>query len=385
MKKKLIRITTVPGSLGVLLDGQLKFMSEHYEVVGVSSSGKGSTTLDMVAQKENVRVIPVEMSRKITLIQDLKGIFQLCRVFRKEKPDIVHTHTPKAGLLGMIAAYLTRVPHRLHTVAGMPLLVTTGKRRKLLDFVEKLTYFCATKVYPNSFGLKQIILDNGYTAQRKVKVIGEGSSNGIDTSLFNPNNYTSKDKKPLRESLGIDENDFVFIFVGRLVKDKGINELIEAFTQLSKDYKNAALLLVGGFETELDPLLPETISLIANNRKVISAGWQNDVKPYFSISNALVFPSYREGFPNAVLQSASMGLQSIVSDINGCNEIIENGKNGIIVAPKSVKELFNAMVSILNKEVALLEAEQIRELIEKKYNRKVIWQNILEEYKTLFA
>ncbi len=386
MKKKLIRITTVPGSLGVLLDGQLKFMSEFYEVVGISSLGKGSLTLEKVGQKESIRVIPVEMSRKITLFKDLKGIFQLCRIFIKEKPDIVHTHTPKAGLLGMIAAYITKVPHRLHTVAGMPLLVTTGKKRKLLDLVEKLTYFCATRVYPNSYGLKKIILDNKYAQKKKVRVIGDGSSNGIDTTHFDPNIYTKENNHTLAKSLQIGEKDFVFIFVGRLVKDKGINELLQAFSRLNNDCDNIILLLVGGFEKELDPLLPETMSLIERNKKIVPVGWQNDVRPYFSIADALVFPSYREGFPNAVLQSAAMGLPSIVSDINGCNEIILNGQNGIIVPPRKVDDLYDAMLTMLqNRNVVSLDAIGIRKLIEENYNRKVIWRNILEEYKTLFS
>ncbi|WP_418501171.1 glycosyltransferase family 4 protein [Flagellimonas sp.] len=361
-------------------------MSQFYEVIGISSSGKPPITLENVGDKEEVRVIPVEMSRKITFLKDIKGVFQLCRIFLKEKPCIVHTHTPKAGLLGMIAAYLTRVPYRLHTVAGMPLLEATGNKRKLLDLVEKLTYYCATHVYPNSYGLKDIIIEGKYAPSKKVKVIGDGSSNGIDTTYFDPNIYRKEDIQSLATSIGIPEDDFVFVFVGRLVRDKGINELINAFTNLQQDSPNITLLLVGGFEKELDPLLPETLTLMETNEKIIATGWQNDVRPYLAMADALVFPSYREGFPNAVLQAAAMGLPSVVSNINGCNEIIQNGKNGIIIPTKNVGALQEAMMSMIHNNGAVqLDSQAIREQIEMRYNRRVVCEKILEEYRSFKA
>ena len=153
---KLFRVTTVPISLDKLLGGQLQFMSAHYDVTGISSDGD---VLHKVAARENIKVEPIEMTRQITPIKDLKAVFQLYRYFKKHQPFIVHSHTPKAGTLGMLAAKLAGVPHRLHTVAGLPLMETTGKKRKLLNFVERFTYSQATKVYPNSFGLQKIILD----------------------------------------------------------------------------------------------------------------------------------------------------------------------------------------------------------------------------------
>src|SRR5690554_6813774 len=176
---KLIRITTVPVSLKTLLKGQHQYMSQNgFEVIGVSSSGK---ELKEVEKEEGIRTHVINMTRKITPLQDLKALFQLIRFLRKEKPDIVHTHTPKAGLLGMMAAKIAGVPHRLHTVAGMPLTVATGFKRRLLNFIEKLTYTCATKVYPNSERLKKIIINNNFTSEKKLKVIGYGSSIGIVT------------------------------------------------------------------------------------------------------------------------------------------------------------------------------------------------------------
>ena len=158
MKKKIIRITTVPSSLVGLLTGQLSFMKNYFNVIGITSPNEHDF-LKKFTDKENIQIIPVKMTRKITLIQDLMALIKLYKIFKKENPFIVHSHTPKAGTLGMLAAKLAGVPHRLHTIAGLPLLESTGIKRLLLNFVEKITYLCATKIYPNSFGLEKIILD----------------------------------------------------------------------------------------------------------------------------------------------------------------------------------------------------------------------------------
>ena len=382
MKKKIIRITTIPESLRSLLKGQLQFMTAHYDVIGISSSSK--EVLEEVGKNEGVKVIPIEMTRKITPFKDLKAVWQLYKVLKYEKPFIVHSHTPKAGTIGMVSAYLAGVPNRLHTIAGLPLLEAKGLKRLLLDVVEKITYKCATKIYPNSFGLRDIILNEGYTSKSKIKVIAKGSSNGIDTNHFNPETYSEIEKQNLRKSLGIDENDFVYIYVGRLVKDKGINELIEAFKRIATEFKNSKLLLVGSYEKELDPLLPITEGFINNSNQVIAVGFQNDVRPYFAISNCLVFPSYREGFPNVVMQAGAMGLKSIATNINGCNEIIIEGENGTLIPPKDVITLFESMKTFfLQGQSDKDNAERCRQLIVERYGQKYIWKAVLKEYQTL--
>src|SRR5690606_8940369 len=242
-----------------------------------------------IGQEEGIRVIPVKMTRTITPFQDLKAVWELYQIFRKEKPFIVHTHTPKAGTLGMLASFFAGVPHRLHTIAGLPLMEAKGKKRILLDIVEKITYAAASKIYPNSYGLQQIIVDLKFTGIKKLKVIGNGSSNGIDTDHFNPELYTDDDKEKLRFSLGIHKNDLVYIFLGRMVRDKGINELISVFKRLTENHTNIKLLLVGEYEKELDPVLPETEDTIKNNPQIIAVGWQNDVRPFFSIADILTF------------------------------------------------------------------------------------------------
>lgn len=380
-KPKLIRITTVPLSLDKLLGGQLHFMNTFYEVIAVSAEKE---YLERVGAKENVRTFHLELTRKITPVQDLIAVFKLFVFLRKHKPLIVHTHTPKAGIIGMLAAVLAGVPNRLHTVAGMPLLESTGFKRKVLDFVEKLTYSCATKVYPNSYGLADIISKNNYCRLDKLKVLANGSSNGIDADYFNPESFSDEQKMALRMLLDIKSDDFVFVFVGRIVKDKGINELAEAFTQISAENKKVKLLLVGDYESDLDPLTPETLAIINHNKAIISVGFQSDVRPYLAISNALAFPSYREGFPNVVMQAGAMGLPCIVSNINGCNEIIAEGENGLIIPVKNTTALWDAMNKML-AQLAITDRlkSKARAMIVNRYEQKIVWQAILTEYQKL--
>ena len=384
--KKLIRITTVPLSLKVLLKGQLRFMASNgFDVKGVSSEGE---ELREVHENEGIAVEAITMSRKITPFQDLKSLWKMWNFLRKEKPQIVHTHTPKAGIIGMLAARLAGVPHRLHTVAGLPLMEATGTKRKILNFVEKLTYSSATRVYPNSKGLYDFILQNNFTQSNKLKIIANGSSNGIDTIFFSPDQVTELERVTLREKLNIQPDDFVFVFVGRIVSDKGINELIKAFSQLQAVENNEPagikLLLVGGLENDLDPLNPETLAEINQNKDIISVGFQQDVRSFFAIADALVFPSYREGFPNVVMQAGAMGLPSIVSDINGCNEIIIEGENGLIIPSKNVEKLKEKMLTLAkDKNLYTKLKGNSRRMIENRYEQSVVWNALLEEYEGL--
>ena len=377
--RKLIRITTVPLSFFALLKGQLKFIKNYYQIIGVSSSGD---LVHDVIKNEGVPFETVEITRTISPLKDIRAVLKLYLLFKKEKPFIVHTHTPKAGTLGMVAARLAGVPHRLHTVAGLPLLEATGNRRNLLNVVEKITYACATKIYPNSSGLQEIILLNKFTNRAKLKVIANGSSNGIDTSFFDPKLISKEGKEELRKELNILKDDFVFLFIGRLVGDKGVNELVNAFVKLTEESPGIKLLLVGPFEQDLDALLPQTNKTIQSNLNIICAGFVKDVRPYFAISDCLVFPSYREGFPNVVLQAGAMGLPSIVSDINGCNEIILDHVNGTIIPVKNTEAIYVEMKKYLS-DVELLNKlkSNAREMICRRYEQQIVWDAILQEYK----
>lgn len=274
--------------------------------------------------------------------------------------------------------------YRLHTVAGMPLTIATGVKRSVLNLMEKITYACATKVYPNSYGMKDIIQENKFAKEEKQKVIGNGSSNGIDTSEFDPASVNGDTSAFIRYELGIGLDDFVYLFVGRVVGDKGVNELVSAFDSIYKSHKVAHLIIVGKEESELDPLLADTTNIINNNPHIHAVGYRNNVKDYFAASDLLVFPSYREGFPNVVMQAAAMQLNCVVSDINGCNEIITQGENGWIVPAKDNEALQERMMwCIDNPEKSQAMGLKSRKLMIEKYERRFVQEELLKEYNRL--
>ncbi|MCD7900839.1 MAG: glycosyltransferase family 4 protein [Bacteroides sp.] len=380
MRRKLIKTSTVPISLNHLLTGQLKYLNQHFDVIGVSSNGED---LKEVEKREKIKIIKIEMSRHIALFKDCKSLLDLYYFLKKEKPFIIHSITPKAGLLSMIAGKLAGIPIRMHTFTGLIFPSRTGFMQKLLIGTDRLLCACATHVYPEGEGVKKDLMNYNIT-KKPLKILANGNVNGIDVNFFDPTLYNDIEKNLIRSGLHINSEDFVFVFIGRLVSDKGINELIEAFNKMAEFHTKIKLLLIGPMETALDPLLPSTIKTIEIHKQIISIGWQSDVRPYFAISDALVFPSYREGFPNVVMQAGAMGLPAIVTDINGCNEIIKEGENGIIIPSKSSKELKEKMELLLtDKELYSNLKLKAREMITSRYEQKLVWEALLAEYHLL--
>ncbi len=377
-KPRLLRITTVPISQKLLLAGQMPFFtSKGFDVLAVSASG--SEIVDDHIDGIPHQVIP--FTRKITPWQDLKCLFLLIRVIRQFKPDIVHTHTPKAGLIGMLAAWICRVPVRMHTVAGLPLMEKEGGLRTLLIWIEKITYACATRVYPNSTGLRDFIETNiGF--RNKLTILGNGSSNGIDTRFFSRTPELEQEARSLRVEYQIPDDAVVFCFVGRVVRDKGISELLHAFMECRRvTSSKMKLLIVGPLEQDLDPLSDEDLKRLKEDEDIILAGYQKDVRPFMVASDVFTFPSYREGFPNVVMQACCLEVATIVSNINGCNEIIENKKTGIIVQPKDADSLSKAMLElVVHEEKRRLFAKAGREKVVRDFDQQFVWSAIERAY-----
>lgn len=375
MKKKVLRITTVPISLKLLLEGQLNMLNRDYEVVAVSSPGK---ELEEVGKREGVRTEAVCMERRIALVQDFKSLVDLIRLIRKEKPWMVHTMTPKAGLLGMLAAWICKVPVRMHTFTGLVFPSAVGVKKQLLILTDRITCACATFVNPEGKGVKDDLVRFGIT-RKKLHIIGNGNVNGVDVDFFD-----RTDEVLLRAQTIRKEGSFTFCFVGRIVGDKGINELVEAFLKLVSEFPACRLILVGNFEEKLDPVMPVVRQIIFKNERIVFAGWQDDIRPYLAASDVFVFPSYREGFPNVVLQAGAMGLPCIVTDINGSNEIIYDRVNGLIIPPRDKDALWKAMrFMIMNEAVSKEMAGRSRDFIVKRYNRRFVWDKLLQLYHNL--
>lgn len=374
MKKKSIRISTIPLSLDVLLQGQLRMLSEHYEVVGVSSPGE---ELDKVAQREGIKTIAVPMERKISPFKDLVSLFRLIRLFHREKPWMVHSLTPKAGLLAMTAAWICRVPVRIHMFTGLVFPTTTGLKQKILMATDSITCACATNVLPEGKGVKKD-LEHFRITSKPLQIIGNGNINGIDLEYFDRTPEVLELAEKFRK-----EEVVTFCFVGRIVRDKGMNELVAAFQRLHQAYPNTRLVLVGPFEEKLDPVLPETRQAIEQHAAIEWMGWQNDIRPFLAASEVFVFPSYREGFPNVVLQAGAMGLPSIVTNINGSSEIITEGVNGYIIPSQNEEALYKAMEKLLDTEERRKLAQQARPQIANRYERKALWKELLKFYRSL--
>lgn len=380
VKPKIIRTSTVALSLNYLLKGQLAFLNDYYDVVAVSG---GDNDLRQVAIREEVRTIAIDMQRSIRPLKDLKSLWQLYQLFKKEKPLIVHSITPKAGLLTMLAGYFAGVPIRMHTFTGLIFPTKTGFLQQLLIVMDQVLCFCATNIYPEGEGVKNDLIHYNIT-KKELRVLANGNVNGIDTSYFNPDNFSKQEGQDLKEKIGINAGDFVFIFIGRLVGDKGINELIQAFKRISLATNHVKLILVGTFESDLDPLQQETLNEITTNDNIIPVGFQKDVRRYLSVSDCLAFPSYREGFPNVVLQAGAMGLPSIVTNINGCNEIIIEDQSGMIIPVKNSELLYVAMKKMISDDEYRTQLQHnARSIIISRYEQQVVWDAILLEYKRL--
>jgi len=370
-KKKIFLITTVPMSF-VFFKGQLLLLKEQFEVTLISSP---EPALFDTAKANKVKSKGIGMAREISLFSDLISLFHLLFYFCRNRPDVLHANTPKASLLSLAAAWFCRVNTRIYYVHGLRYQGTTGIKKMLLMKLEKVSCFFATDIIAVSNGVQKVLHSDGIT-HKKIAVIWNGSVNGIDLNYFDP---THSDLKDIRPTYSIAEDTFVFGFVGRLVSDKGINELVNAFSEINKQHSNTKLLLVGAYENDLDPLLPQTLSAIRKNPHIIEAGMQSDVRSYLKAMNLLVFPSYREGFGIVLMEAAAMNIPAISSDIIGCNEIIEDGVNGFLIPPKKMDSLLSKMIFALeNRSTVDVMSKKTRQIVESKFEQNTLWKKTIQ-------
>ena len=408
-RKKLIRVTTADISLNSLLKGQLNFLNQYFEVIGVA---KDTGVLKVVSEREGIRVVDAPIERPISLVKDIKGLWFLYRLFRKEKPWCVHANTPKGSLLAMIAAWFACVPHRVYTVTGLRYQGAHGMLRTILKTMERLSCLFATNVIPEGQGVLQCLKRDNIT-KKSLQVIHYGNINGKDTEFFSRDNtiqtaslkiadkqiilrnLSEKEARSLvRSELGFSNNDFIFVFIGRLVNDKGLGELADALRKLEDEKLEIKLLLIGEIDGEDDALAKDKLNYLMQSKNIKYIGVQSDIRPYLMASDVLVFPSYREGFPNVPLEAGALGLPAIVTNINGSNEIIEDGVNGkIIQAPldnKGVRvnditiELYTMMKWFYyHPEEVKRMGENARPIICERYEQHNVWKALLEYYKQL--
>ena len=364
--KKIMRVANSLGAIEFLLKGQLKYLQNYFDVVAVAPNGEN---IQEVEQQQNTRIISLNMKRRFDIWGDLVCLIKFVKIIRKEKPDLIHSITPKAGLLSMIAGFLCGIPHRAHTFTGLVFPTSKGVKKEILKFTDKITCLCATHVFAEGAGVKNDLINYNIT-NKEINIIGNGNINGVDLDYYYPQ-YEPHD-------------NFIFIFCGRIVKDKGMNELATAFKKLTVNYPDIELYLVGKFEDDLDPIEPTSKDFFLNSKNVKLYPWQNDIRPFFHKADILVFPSYREGFPNIVLQAGAMGIPCIATDINGCNDIIKDRYNGYLIASQDADALYKKMEYAINhkSEIKSMQ-ENCRKEIVQKYEQYFVWNEIIKEYNTL--
>ena len=383
MSLKIIRTATLGTSLYTFCEGILSDLKKKgYEVVAISSP---DTDFDALREREGVRTIAIPMERRIAPFKDFIALFRLLRVFIKEKPDMVHSMTPKAGLLCMIASWMARVPVRVHTFTGLVFPTAKGMTKRLLMTTDRLTCACATHVIPEGQGVLNDLKNNGITS-KPMKVLGYGNVMGVDMKRF------SRRPEVMEKAALLQKEDvFTFVFIGRIVGDKGINELVKAFKELlAQDYaKRLRLVLVGRFEDDLDPISSETKQMIESTSEIEAVGQQfgDDLLAWYATGDCFVFPSYREGFPNTVLEAGALGLPSIVTDINGSREIIipyeknHQGATGLIVPSHDANALQKAMEWMITHDAERkLMAANARPSIESRFEQHFVRQCLFDFY-----
>jgi glycosyltransferase involved in cell wall biosynthesis len=381
---KLIRITTAPISLHVLLKDQMKYMqSNGFDVLMVSSDGK---ELKQVLKDEGCRHHIIPMTRDMSPFKDLRCLWLLYKLFRQEKPDIVHSHTPKAGLLAMLASKFSGVKIRIHTVAGLRFITTKGFYRRILVFMEKLTGKSATHVWPNSFSLFEYIKINKLVRQEKLELIGKGSTNGINLSKFSISSLDQERLEAVKKKIDFDDRLSYFLSVGRIVHDKGIDEMVMAFAGLYEENNLIRLIVVGAFEDKVDPVSDETKKKLKTHPGIILTGWSEDVEYYMSFAFALLHASHREGFPNVLLQAGAMLCPVICSRIPGNIDIISHQKTGLVFGKGDVLQLFQQMkFALANKAIIKNYSATLIRQIREDFDQPVIHQLIKQRYIQLLA
>ena len=374
-------VTTIPATQHHFLRGQNRYLLERgFEIHAISSPG---ADLDNLAERDHVVPHPVPIARTISPIQDCVTLWRLFRVFRKIQPHIAHVSTSKAALLGSVAAYAAGVPIRIFCMRGSITESASGVRRKVYRWVERLTARFCNHTICVSDSLLRFARSESILTSTGGMVPAHGMSNGIDVQTFTPDAGGAAWRRSLPGSLAAlahDSSAVVIGYVGRLGRDKGIEDLAAAWTNIRAEFVNAHLLLVGPWEKE-NPVSAEVRSIFEADGRVHLTGNVTSVEPLYRVMSLFVFPSWREGFPNAPMEAAAMGLPVVATRVVGCVDAVENGTTGLLVPPRDGRALANAMRVYLNSAELRREHGQAgRGRVLRDFRQEGIWEALYQEY-----
>jgi len=381
---RICRAVTVPFTFDTLLHEQLRYLAEEgMDVTLVSSPGP---VLEEIGKSLHLSYHAVPMARKPEPRRDLVSLFVLTRLFRHKRFDIVHSSTPKAGLLTALAGVLARVPVRIHTFTGQVWVGMGGLSRGIMRQCDWLMGRLNTHCYADSGSQRDFLVNEGLIAASRISVLGAGSISGVDLERFNPEVFGGKRAIAPQRELGVSEQSLVILFVGRLTKDKGIRELVSAFRMLQIDGRDVELILVGPFEPERDPLPRETLYELSHNPRIHVVGFSHEPEKYMAIADVFCLPSYREGFGSVVIEAAAMGVPAVVSRVVGLVDAVIDGETGLLVSPKEVDALRCALTKMLSApEIRHRMGRAARERAVRDFDSRMINRMVAEEYRKLGA
>lgn len=377
---RIFHVTTVPLSLRFLA-GQVGFMRERgYEVHAVAAPGG---MLDDFGAREGIEVHAVPMSRRIDPARDLAALGRLIALFRRHRPDIVHAHTPKGGLLGTMAASIAGVPVRIYHMRGLPIATATGARRRLLATTERISCGLATRTIAVSPSLRARALSLELARAQDVRVLLGGSGNGVDSRVrFHPAVARAR-RAAERDRLGLARDAEVIGFVGRLVRDKGIVELEAAWRAVRAARPRAFLVLVGPEERE-DPVPSRVLASLRADPRVRMVGFTEDMPTAYAAFDLVVLPTYREGFPNVLLEAGAMGLPVVATEVDGCVDAVVHGETGVLVPARDAAALGAGIAGYLERpDLARAHGLAARRRVEERFDQRRLWEALEATYREL--